>query len=60
MEGGVFLEYLTPKEVAERCKVNVASVWRWIRQGKLKADKLGNGKLYRIKQDDFNKFAKGV
>ena len=54
------MEYLTAGEVASICKVKIETVWRWIRIGKLKADKLGNGKLYRIKRDDFNKFAKGV
>lgn len=52
------MEYLTANEVAEICKVNIGSVWRWIRQGKLKARKLGN--RYRVERGELYEFMKGA
>lgn len=49
-------EYLTTKEIATQLKVNILTIRRWIKAGKLPATFLG--KEYRIKKDDLDKFLK--
>lgn len=44
----------TCDEVAERYKVQVITVWDWIRKKKLNAIKLG--REYRVSEDDLLKF----
>jgi len=46
---------LTIKEVAEFLKVSEKSIYRYIKNGKLKAVKIGH---WRIKKEDLNKFIK--
>lgn len=41
-------------EVAKRYGVKVETVWAWIREGKLKAVRIG--KLYRIKESALSEF----
>jgi excisionase family DNA binding protein len=48
-------ELLTCQQVSEALGVSVNTVWRWIRDGKLPAKKLGR-KLYRIYKADLEKF----
>lgn len=52
------MQYYTPKEVSGIFKVQTQSVWRWIRQGKLKATQLGDGGAYRISAEDLEAFKK--
>jgi len=40
-------EVLTPQEVADFAGVTVLTVYRWIKDGKLKATKLGQWKISR-------------
>ena len=40
-------EIYTPQEVADMTGRNVLTVYRWIREGKLKATKLGQWRIYR-------------
>ena len=40
-------EFYTPAEVARMTGVEVPTVYRWIHAGKLKATKLGQGKMTR-------------
>lgn len=49
-------KYYKPREIAELCEVKEATVWSWIRTGKLKAARLG--RIYRISQEDFDEFTK--
>lgn len=51
-------EYLTTQELAEKLKVNVLTIRRWIGSGKLPA--ISIGKSYRIKKEDFEKFIKSM
>jgi excisionase family DNA binding protein len=44
------IEMLTPGEVAERLKISVYSVRRWIKQGELPAYRVG--RAWRISTDD--------
>lgn len=48
---------LSPQEVADELGVSRVVVWRWIRQGKLKAVKLTE-RTYRISKDDLDEFIK--
>jgi len=54
---------LTTKDVAEKLKVHINTVWVYILSGKLKASKLGgNGetkRLWRIKETDLESFING-
>ncbi len=47
--------YYTCKEVAEAFGVNVGTVWKWIRQGKLGAIKLGYN-CYRVSDEAIKQF----
>ena len=47
-------EYLTTEEIATALKVNIVTVRRWIKSGKLPATFLA--KEYRVRKSDFEKF----
>ena len=47
-------EFYTADELAEKLKLNIMTIYRYIKAGKLKAHKLG--KEYRISQKDFEQF----
>ncbi|MFW5719800.1 MAG: helix-turn-helix domain-containing protein [Candidatus Dojkabacteria bacterium] len=47
-------QYYTIKEVAETLKVAYLTVYRWVKDGKLKSVKAG--KQYRIKQSQLDNF----
>lgn len=47
-------DFYTAKELAEKLSVNVMTIYRYIKAGKLQAHKIG--KEFRIKQDDFDAF----
>jgi excisionase family DNA binding protein len=51
------MKLLTPKQVAERLGVCRASVWRYIRKGKLKAIKY-TARNFRIEELELKKFLK--
>ncbi len=46
--------FLTAQEASEILKVNIMTIYRYIKAGKLVAYKIG--KDFRIKEKDFNKF----
>jgi len=48
--------YLTLEDVAERLKISVSTVRRWVKSGELKAFKVGNRGQYRINQEDLDDF----
>lgn len=43
-------EYFTPDEISQKLKINVRTVYRWIREGKLKAIKIGH--FWRIAESE--------
>lgn len=45
---------LTTKEIAEKLKINLKTVDKWLRTGFLKGAKLG--KLWRVRETDFEEF----
>lgn len=47
-------KFLTAQEVADTLKVNIMTIYRYIKAGKLIAYK--TGKDFRIKEKDFSKF----
>lgn len=47
-------EFYTSEELAEKLRVNIMTVYRYIKAGKLKAYKIG--KEYRIDQMEFESF----
>jgi len=49
-------KFYTIKEVADNVKVSVSSVKKWIRDGDLKANKIGG--TVRIKESDLINFIK--
>jgi len=49
-------EYFTPQEVAGKLKVNIHTVYRWIREGRLAAVKVGD--LWRIPESALTEFVK--
>lgn len=49
-------EYYSPQEIAEKFNLKPRTVANWIRQGKLKAIKLGD--LWRVHRTDLEAFIK--
>lgn len=47
-------EYYSPQEIADKFNLKHRTVSNWIRQGKLKAIKLGD--LWRVHRDDLEAF----
>ena len=47
-------EFYTTRELAEKLRVNIMTIYRYIKAGKLKAYKIG--KEFRIEKKEFNKF----
>lgn len=47
-------EFLTAEEVAEMLKVNIMTIYRYIKAGKIQAYKLG--KNFRIEKKEFERF----
>lgn len=48
----------TPEEAGELLKVDTSTILRWIREGRLRAFKLGP-RFWRIREEDLVKFMKG-
>ena len=46
--------FYTAQEVADKLQVNIMTIYRYIKAGKLKAYKIG--KEYRIEEVEFQKF----
>jgi len=51
-------EFYTAKEIADKLKLNVMTIYRYIKSGKLKAYKLG--KEFRIEKQEFDDFLNNV
>jgi excisionase family DNA binding protein len=46
--------YYTPPELAAQYRITRQAIWNWIRQGRLKAIRLG--RAYRINETDWMEF----
>ena len=51
-------EFYSAQELADILRVNIMTIYRYIKAGKLKAYKIG--KEFRIDKDEFNKFLEKV
>jgi excisionase family DNA binding protein len=51
-------EFYKAEDLAEKLKVNIMTIYRYIKAGRLKAYKIG--KEYRIDKAEFNKFLNSV
>jgi excisionase family DNA binding protein len=49
--------YVTVKEVAAYYGVKPQTVWKWIREGKIPAYRIGRGRNYRLKLSELPKQA---
>jgi len=49
--------YYTPQEVASKLKINIRTLYRWMREGKINAVKIGN--IWRISEIELNRVLKG-
>jgi excisionase family DNA binding protein len=47
-------EFYTAKEISEKLKLNVMTIYRYINAGKLKAYKIG--KEFRVEKEEFEEF----
>ena len=47
-------EFYTAEELADKLRVNIMTIYRYIKAGKLKAHKLG--KEFRITKEEFERF----
>jgi excisionase family DNA binding protein len=52
-------KFLTVKTVCEILGVSRGTVIAWIRDGRLRAVKLGGGRLWRVRERDLRKFVEG-
>jgi excisionase family DNA binding protein len=55
LAGGGFSmeEFYTPQEVAQKLKIDLSTVYRWIREGQLKAVKIGH--FWRISESELKR-----
>jgi len=51
-------EFYTPAEIAEKLRVNIMTIYRYIKAGKIKAHKLG--KEFRIDVREYERFLKSI
>jgi len=51
-------KFYTPLEISEMLRVNIMTVYRYIRAGKITAHKIG--KDYRIDEKEYEKFLKSI
>ncbi|KKQ41955.1 MAG: binding domain, excisionase family protein [Parcubacteria group bacterium GW2011_GWE2_37_8] len=49
-------EFYTAKELADKLRVNVMTIYRYIKAGKVRAYKIG--KEFRIERSEFERFLK--
>lgn len=50
-------EHFTPQEVAKKLKIDMSTVYRWIREGRLKAVKIGH--FWRVSESELQRLLKG-
>jgi len=51
-------KFYTPQEISEMLRVNIMTVYRYIRAGKITAHKIG--KDYRIDEKEYEEFLKSI
>ena len=53
-------EYLNVKEVAEKLSVKPVTIYKWLREGKLKGTYFKMGGVYRFKEDLLHNIIEGM
>jgi len=53
-------KYLTPQEVASHYGIKLKTLYGWIAEGKVDADRIGPGKVLRIKRETAEQLAQPV
>ena len=51
-------EFYTPAEIAEKLRVNIMTIYRYIKAGKINAHKLG--KDFRISTEEYERFLRSI
>jgi len=51
-------KFYTPQEISEMLRVNIMTIYRYIRAGKITAHKIG--KDYRIDEKEYEEFLKSI
>jgi putative resolvase len=51
-------EFYKPEDIASKLDVNIMTIYRYIKSGKIKAYRIGKG--YRIAHEDFISFLESV
>lgn len=51
-------EFYLPEEIAQKLRIDRETIYRHLRSGKLKGNKIG-GASWRISQEDLDKYIKG-
>lgn len=51
------MEYYTPEEAAAKLKIARRTMYQWLRQGKIKGQKLGN--MWRISEAELKRLLEG-
>jgi acetyl-CoA synthetase len=49
--------YYTPKEISDKLKLNIRTIYKWIREGKVNAVKLGD--VWRISESEMQRLLEG-
>jgi len=53
-------EYINVKEVAEKLSVKPVTIYKWLREGKLKGTYFKMGGVYRFKEDLLHNIIEGM
>lgn len=49
--------YYTPKQIADKLKLNIRTIYKWIREERINAVKLGD--VWRISESEVNRLLEG-
>ena len=49
--------YYTPKEISDKLKLNIRTIYKWIKEGKVNAVKLGD--VWRISETELKRILEG-
>lgn len=49
--------YYTPKEISSKLKLNIRTIYKWVREGKINAVKIGD--VWRVSESELQRLLKG-
>jgi excisionase family DNA binding protein len=53
-------QYLTPKEVAAYYQINIRTLYSWIAEGKVEAERIGPYRILRIRRETVERMALSI